>query len=77
MDGAERKELMEYLKDAIQQESNIVTQERIIAEYDAESERRKPNRPEQKIVQHPNHIEKKSLFSNGFVFMMVFLIVSL
>ena len=77
MTSNERQSLIDYLREAIQQETDVITQERIIAQYDEDSEKNKPVLPEKRTVDRPQIVEYDGM-SSGFIFLMwIVLIVSI
>ena len=64
MNDIERNELIDYLREAIQHETDVITQEQIITTFDKESERRKPILAEKQSVERPQMV---SLSQDSYV----------
>ncbi|MDO4867893.1 MAG: hypothetical protein Q4C10_15295, partial [Clostridia bacterium] len=69
MTSNERQALIDYLKEAIQQETDVITQERIIAQFDEDSEKSKPMLPEKRTVDKPQTVEYDG-WGGGMIFLM-------
>lgn len=69
MNDMEREDLIQYLKDAIQQETDVIAQEKIITEYEEYSEIKKPALPvEAKIEKKlPKLLDEYDMGMGGFL----------